>query len=229
MTFTILCDFDGTITRADTADAVFNAFADPAWRDVEALWEAGEIGSAECMRRQMELVDASYPQLHDLLDSLEIDPAFPAFSEFCARNGISLTIVSDGIDYFIHRILGRYGLSRLPVKANRLVHLGGRHFSLSHPNSVKDCASGAGACKCSIEAAQAFRGTTILIGDGRSDFCVAQEADLVFAKKSLLQHVQEQGIAAHEFSTFSDVQNMIEEFIAAVPPAFVNSRTGLNA
>ncbi len=215
MSLKILCDFDGTITTADTADSIFTAFAAPAWHDVEALWAAGEIGSAECMRRQMELVDASITELNEELDGLEIDPSFSNFARFCAVNGFELVIVSDGVDYFIRRILKRVGLANLPIRANQLLRTGERTFSLAHPFSVKDCASGAGNCKCACEASAAPSKLTVLIGDGRSDFCVAQEADVVFAKKSLLRHAREQGIPAMEFSTFHDVEAMIERLVPA--------------
>src|SRR5262249_43067593 len=127
----ILCDFDGTITRADTADAIFTRFAAPAWHNVEALWEAGEIGSAECMRRQMEYVDANFAELDAALDELEIDPTFPSFHQFCVLNDIELVIVSDGVDYFIRRILQRVGLQHLPLRANSLLQLDERRFSLA--------------------------------------------------------------------------------------------------
>lgn len=218
MSLRVFCDFDGTITKADTADAIFSAFAAPEWRDVEALWEAGEIGSAECMRLQMELVHASLPELDSMLDSLEIDPTFPAFSEFCSQNGIQLTILSDGVDYFIRRILRRFQLHHLPIRANRLVKLGERRFSLDHPFSVKDCASGAGTCKCAATALGATLLETVMIGDGRSDFCVAQEADIVFAKKNLLSYTREQGIPSVAFSNFSDIRAHLEPLVPAQAP-----------
>jgi 2,3-diketo-5-methylthio-1-phosphopentane phosphatase len=205
MSLKILCDFDGTITRADTADAVFSALAAPEWHAIEELWDAGEIGSAECMRRQMELVDASVSGLNEVLDSLEIDPTFPEFAQFCAANGFELVIVSDGVDYFIRRILSRYGLAGLPIRANQLIRTGERSFTLAHPFSVKDCAAGAGNCKCACEAATPTSRQTVLIGDGRSDFCVSEEADIVFAKKSLLRYTREKGIPALPFETFAEI------------------------
>ena len=213
MSLRVLCDFDGTITKVDTADAIFSAFAAPEWRRVEALWEDGEIGSAECMRLQMELVEASLPELNAILDTLEIDPTFPAFSDFCRRNELELVILSDGVDYFIRRILQRFQLQYLPVRANRLVQLGERRFSLAHPFSVKDCASGAGTCKCASAALDAADRRTVMIGDGRSDFCVSQEADLVFAKKSLLAYTRKQGIASVAYTDFNDIQAHLEQLL----------------
>ncbi len=225
----ILCDFDGTITRADTADAIFTRFAAPEWHNVEALWEAGEIGSAECMRRQMEYVDANLAELDAALDELEIDPTFPEFYEFCVLNGIELVIVSDGVDYFIRRILKRVGLQHLPVRANSLVQLGERRFSLAHPHKVQDCAAGAGTCKCACAAAERDSSRTILIGDGRSDFCVSHEANIVFAKKSLLRYTQEQGIPSYEYSDFTEIQAVIEQLLPARREEAPATRAGLNA
>src|SRR5271166_905109 len=145
MPLKILCDFDGTISIADTTDAIFDRYA-PSWLEIEALWNEGKIGPAECMRRQIELMDASLPELDEALDQIEIDPTFPAFTAFCASAGIGLTVVSDGVDYFIRRILNNSGLGHLPVRANRLIRLGERKFTLGHPYSVEGCESG--TCKC---------------------------------------------------------------------------------
>jgi 2-hydroxy-3-keto-5-methylthiopentenyl-1-phosphate phosphatase len=228
MPLKVVCDFDGTITKEDTADAIFTRFAAPEWRDVEALWEAGEIGSAECMRRQMELVDAGLPELDATLDDREIDPDFRAFVAFAEARGLELVIVSDGVDYFIQRILKRVGLSHLPVRANRLIRLGERRFSLDHPFKVQDCASGAGVCKCAL-ASKALGKRTVLIGDGRSDFCVAHETDIVFAKKSLVRYTREQRIAAIEYATFADVQAALANLLAPAQPELPAFDAGFGA
>lgn len=209
MALKILCDFDGTISKADTTDAIFDRFA-PAWRSIEVLWEGGEIGAAESMRSQIELMDASMPELDEALDAIEIDPTFPGFVEYCDAAGIGLVVVSDGIDYFIQRILQRAGLSRLPVRANRLIQRGQRRYSLVHPHRVQSCASGAGTCKCTRAAAECAANRTVLIGDGRSDFCVSHQADIVFAKKSLLAYTQQQAIEAFEYADFRGVQAVLE-------------------
>jgi 2,3-diketo-5-methylthio-1-phosphopentane phosphatase len=212
MSLKVLCDFDGTISVADTTDAIFDRFA-PSWRTIEALWEAGEIGSAECMRRQIELMDASAEELGEALDELEIDPTFPAFVRFCDIAKIELSVVSDGVDYFIRRMLKNAGLTHLPVRANQLIRRGARRYSLAHPNQTRDCLTGAGTCKCAQASAGCASRYTILIGDGRSDFCVSHKADAVFAKKSLLHYTAGQGIGAFEYATFADVQAVLEALL----------------
>ena len=63
MQWHIVCDFDGTITRTDVIDNILQRFADPSWQAIEAQWVQGEIGSRECLSRQLSLVNASPAQL----------------------------------------------------------------------------------------------------------------------------------------------------------------------
>jgi 2-hydroxy-3-keto-5-methylthiopentenyl-1-phosphate phosphatase len=214
MPLRVLCDFDGTVSVTDTTDAIFDRFA-PDWRSIETLWEAGGIGSAECMRRQVELMDASEADLNQALDDLRIDPGFPAFVRFCDEAKIGLTIVSDGVDYFIRRILNKAGLSKLAIYANQLIKLGERSYTLRHPYKTADCAAGAGTCKCARASSSLGRPYTILIGDGRSDFCVSHQASAVFAKKSLLQYTRAEGIEAFEYATFADVQAVFDRLLVS--------------
>ncbi|MBV8961932.1 MAG: phosphoserine phosphatase, partial [Hyphomicrobiales bacterium] len=70
----ILLDFDGTIAIEDTTDCLLERFAPPSWRDVEDAWEAGLIGSRECLARQIELVRASEEDLERFIADVHIDP-----------------------------------------------------------------------------------------------------------------------------------------------------------
>jgi 2-hydroxy-3-keto-5-methylthiopentenyl-1-phosphate phosphatase len=223
MSLKILCDFDGTISAGDAADTIFDRFA-PSWFELESLCEAGKITPAACMRRQVELMDVSLSELDAALEEIEIDPTFPAFAQFCSSSGIELIVASDGVDYFIERILRKAMLHRLPVRANHLIQLSERKYTLVHPHKVSACHSDAGTCKCNQVKQVAARHRTVLVGDGRSDFCVSSKVDFVFAKKSLLRYTLEQGITAFEYSTFAGVQAVVEDLLRSQQePVFARS------
>ena len=59
----VFVDFDGTIAPSDATDMLFEQFADPSWREVEEEWQAGVIGSRECMTRQVSLLRATPQEL----------------------------------------------------------------------------------------------------------------------------------------------------------------------
>jgi 2,3-diketo-5-methylthio-1-phosphopentane phosphatase len=201
--WTILCDFDGTISVRDTTDALLERFGQPGWQAIERAWRDGAIGSRECMARQVELVDASPAELDAWLDEAAIDPAFPDFVAAARAAGIPLTVLSDGLDYAIARILGGHGGGELPVLANRLQAVGERGWRLAFPFGRGGCRSG--NCKCTAAgSAHAGRQRVLLIGDGASDFCVAGEADFVFAKGRLVEHCRAAAIPYRPIVDFRD-------------------------
>ena len=124
--WTIVCDFDGTVSIGDVTDLLLERFGAPGWEELEAAWQMGEIGSRACLAGQIALLDASPAQLDAAIDSIAIDPSFPAFVADARAIGIPLTVVSDGLDRAIRALLGRYGLADLPIIANRLVQAGPR-------------------------------------------------------------------------------------------------------
>lgn len=201
----VFCDFDGTISIGDATDQVLSRFADPDWETIEQEWSRGSIGSAECMRRQIALVRTTPHDLDAFLDTVPIDPGFPAFLTVCKARGISVTVVSDGVGYFIRRILARHNIFDLPIIANVLARRQepeGVVYSLDQPFADRTCNAGSGVCKCAVVE---DGGWTIYIGDGRSDFCVSDKADIVFAKDKLAEHCSRQAIPFIKFDTFTDL------------------------
>ena len=212
----VFCDFDGTISIEDATDTVLSRFAGSEWEDIEQLWKQGQIGSGECMRRQIALIQASRAELDRFLDTQAIDPGFEAFLSFCSRGELPVTVVSDGVDYFIRRILARHGIEGLPIVANVLtcsVAQGRESYSLFPPFPTTGCVSGAGVCKCRVvDSAD----PQVYIGDGRSDFCVSNKVDLVFAKARLADYCEEHGIPYVGFEDFSDLLPKMEAVLPSV-------------
>ena len=210
-------DFDGTVAPADTVDALLERFADPDWRRVEEQWVRGEIDSRQCMAAQIALVrcpdGGDESALEDFLRSVEIDPAFGDFVR-CAQQLGELAIISDGLDYPIAHALKRAGLS-IPLYANRLAFRRGG-LGIAFPHSATACAVGSGVCKCAVaRGIDAGRGLpTVLIGDGRSDFCLARSADFVFAKGTLRRLCEAENINHSPFETFGEVLAIVRRWNA---------------
>ncbi|MBB5573911.1 MULTISPECIES: MtnX-like HAD-IB family phosphatase [Rhizobium] len=223
----VFCDFDGTISIEDATDMVLSRFAGSEWEDIEQQWKRGLIGSAECMRRQIALVQASRKDLNALLDEVSIDPGFEDFLSYCNRSDLPVTIVSDGVDYFIRHILARHGIDDLRIIANVLTYRfahGRELYSLSPSLTAAGCMSGSGVCKCRV-----VKGTElqIYIGDGRSDFCVSDKVDLVFAKAKLADYCEDQGIPYVGFESFVDLLPKMKAILPSVargPRALLQSK-----
>lgn len=221
----IVCDFDGTIALDDVTDGLLDRFADERWRQIEAQWLSGEFGSRECMARQVALIEATREELDRYLDGVKIDPSFASFVAECDRLGnIRLEVSSDGIDYAVRRILDNHGFSSLRVRANALIAVSAAKYRLGFPHYVRNCRAQAGNCKCAATRMDFERrpsnSTTILIGDGASDFCVASKVDFVFAKSRLLAHCKAVGIPHRAFDDFRDIRRDFAQVLEglAEPP-----------
>jgi 2,3-diketo-5-methylthio-1-phosphopentane phosphatase len=217
--WSVLCDFDGTISTSDVADTLLEAFGKGDWREIEKDWRAGRLGSLACMGRQIACLDASKEEIDEVIDAIGVDEDFAAFVEAVAGRGWDLSVVSDGLDYAIERILRRHRLPALPLYANRLTRVGARGWRLDSPHADAACGVASGVCKCALaRRLRAADGKVLAVGDGRSDFCVAGSADIVFAKGSLIAHCSEKNLPYLPITGFGDALRMIS------PPAQAESR-----
>jgi 2,3-diketo-5-methylthio-1-phosphopentane phosphatase len=210
----VFVDFDGTISVGDTTDLILERFADASWRAIEADWVAGRIGSRECLARQIDLIRATPQALDAFAKSSAIDPHFTGFAALCARHGVPVSVVSDGLDRIAGAMLARAGLA-LPIVANHLEWLGADRWRLGFPHAREDCRSTAGHCKCATLTPEPS-GLRVLVGDGRSDFCAATVADLVIAKGALAMYCGNNRIPFEPFTDFAGASAVLARWLAAL-------------
>ncbi len=211
----VLVDFDGTIATVDTTDALLERFALPEWHAIENDWKTGKIGSRECMVRQVDLIRATPAEVDAFIDGLDIDPGVPAFFSYARSRGLEISVVSDGLDRTVNAVLARYGVTA-SARANKLEHVGEDRWRLSFPNARDTCTALSGNCKCAtpnaIEAS-----LRIVVGDGRSDFCVAGQADFVLAKSKLADHAKRLGLPHAKFDTFAEAKLHLADWLDGAP------------
>lgn len=201
--FRVFVDFDGTIAPDDPTDRLFAAFADPKWLEFETAFQAGEIPSSVCMGRQVELLDVEPSELDGLIEATRVDPAFHGFVDMVRAEQGQIVVVSDGFDRVVGGVLKANGLT-LPYFANRLEHKGDGAWNLSFPYARASCKMASANCKCSHAVGSAHL-PCLVVGDGRSDICIAERADFVIAKGRLAEHCAKNRLNHATFATFEDV------------------------
>ncbi len=204
----VFCDFDGTISQLDVVDFLLSRLADPSWNDIEDEWLRGEIGSRECMERQIPLIRGGWQAVESLLDEVELDPTFLDFALWCESKEIPLVIVSEGLDRVIQTLLKRENIRVTDVWANELLEKSSGELSIRFPYSPQDKDCRAGLCKCQFLPPTEL--LNVVIGDGRNDFCWAGKADWVFAKSKLLAYCGEFQIPHEAFYDFEKVRLSLE-------------------
>jgi 2-hydroxy-3-keto-5-methylthiopentenyl-1-phosphate phosphatase len=203
-------DFDGTVTRRDSLDDLIVGYSiDDSWKESERRWQAGEIGSRECLEFEFGLLRISDGELARFLDSVEVDGGLAPLLRLLDQFAVPRAVLSDGIDSFIGAVLRRNGVADLPVYSNSIAR-NGLSMKLVCPFSDERCESAAAHCKCgSMGRVSQPPRASIYIGDGRSDLCPARRCEVVFAKGALAAALTRENRAFISFDGLLDVTDVL--------------------
>ncbi len=214
----VFCDFDGTLTNEDVGNRMFGAFAGDAAESIVRDYRAGLINARECLRMECAALGVVRPDaIREFVLQFPLDQYANDFVEFCSSSGIPLTIVSDGLDFYVDAILAKANLQNVPRFANHASFIETKEGTMlvpSFPYRDEHCDL-CGNCKRNhMVTLSADDDLVVYIGDGISDRCPVRYADVVFAKGGLIPYCQSQNISYFEFRNLGDVRDRLEQIAA---------------
>jgi 2,3-diketo-5-methylthio-1-phosphopentane phosphatase len=213
----VFCDFDGTAASEDVGSRLFMRFAGEKALEIVQRYFDGETNARGCLLEECAAVESLTPEeLERFIEEFRLDPHFVDFVEFCESRDVPLVILSDGLDFYVGRILQRHGLKRLPFFANHVDFVkddGRTRLVPSFPYTDSECDRCANCKRNHMLTLSGDDDIIVYVGDGISDRCPIRYADIVFAKRRLIKYCQEQNITYHEFSDFADVRRRLEEIV----------------
>jgi 2-hydroxy-3-keto-5-methylthiopentenyl-1-phosphate phosphatase len=220
LTYTVFTDFDGTIAVNDIGDAMFERFG-----DVEVCFKSfqeyrsGIIDARDCWRRGFATMP---PVSREMFTGFALqqpaDVHFTPFVEYCEKHFIPVTIVSDGFDAYIDPVLKREKLERLPRFTNTLQFHPDGSVEPHFPYTDAECPRCANCKRNHLLTRSGDDQVIVYIGDGISDRCPVQYADVVFAKNSLVVFCETQNITFHRFNDFADVLKVFRPMVEKGKP-----------
>lgn len=208
----VQCDFDGTITIGDVGFMMLDGFAGAEWRQWEEKYAAGEISVGRFNKEVFSMIAADRQTLLDYIRGrVVIRPGLKEFVDLCRQREFHFVIVSNGLSFYIERILEDIGLPGLEVHAaNTLFCTEGLRVEYLDPDgAVVD--SGPKKAYANSFLADGYR--VIYIGDGRSDFLPARCCNLIFAaadEGSLLKLCRQENIQCYPYTSFHDIISIVE-------------------
>lgn len=211
--FKIFVDFDGTISPVDVGEEIFMKFGDKfEAQNIIDRWIKKEINSFTSWNLLCETIkNFNHADFDNFIDSIKIEPSFKNLISFCEDNNFDLFILSDGLDYYIKRILQNENIFDIHVFSNRLLINQENKLQPIFPYTDEEC-NRCGNCKRNhIIDFSDENDYTVYIGDGNSDTCPAQHCDFIFAKKSLLKFCEINRISYYPFKNFDEVIKILYE------------------
>lgn len=219
----IFCDFDGTISVNDVwINTILQFINDKKKFDgIIKEFHSGNIGTKETGSRIIELVENfSLDRFNAAIDKEEIDEYFKDFIEFCKDNNFEIRILSSGWDHYINRIFGFEGID-LKIYSTELViseSENSRYELSTKYNYTDEYCELCETCKRNIlitNTNDLDNEISVFIGDGASDYCVSNFADLVFAKGKLASYCWKNNITYFEYKNFQDIQKKLVRLISS--------------
>jgi 2-hydroxy-3-keto-5-methylthiopentenyl-1-phosphate phosphatase len=207
----VVVDFDGTICEQDVSEEILDVFAGPEWWDIDLEFQRGEIGSRECLIRQAQLLHGDREEmLAYALDRFRVDPSFQPFVEWARGEGIEVVVASDGFGFYVEPMLRAGDVEGVTILANELL-VSEQAIRLQLPWAHHECV-GCGNCKMLgvLRYREGF-GAVAFVGEGHTDRYGALYADLVFAKKHLVEICKADGVPFLSWETFDDVRSGLVE------------------
>ena len=204
----IQCDFDGTVTEDDISFILLDTFAKGDWRAINRQYTDGIITVGQFNEKAFGLVRAGKKVMLDYLkDKVKVRTGFQKLVELCQQKGIRLVIVSNGLDFYIKKILEDMGLLNLEYHAAETqFHANKLKVRYIGPDgSVVD--SGYKEKYVNQYLKEGYH--VVYIGNGTSDLSPARGAHQIFATENLLKSCQSNGVTCIPFTSFLEINQVL--------------------
>ena len=201
----VLSDFDDTAAHQNVAELLLNKFGDPTWTTIRDNFRKGNLTLKDYQEIVFRNITTDIPTMQKhVQENASLRPYFGELAEYCCVNDYPMAIVSQGLDFYIQALLDCEGYGSIPVFAVN-TSINGNAIAYQY-NYVRLGKESLGNSKGLIVNEYQKKGHIVYyIGDGRSDFEAAVEADIVFAHSVLADECERQNIPFIPFTDFSDV------------------------
>ena len=210
----IFTDFDGTITLKDIGDEIFKQFG--SFEPHHSQLKAGELDIKDYWKIACNTFQKGTTEqtLIDYALSVDIDPWFKKFADYCKEQDFHLSVISDGFSSYINPILEKLELDNVKVYSNHLTFESDGSIVPHYPYASEACDCMCASCKRNEMLSNIpIDAIVVFIGDGYSDFCAAEHSDIIFAKKDLARFCVENKLPHYHYSNFFDVMRIFTDII----------------
>ncbi|KRF42730.1 MtnX-like HAD-IB family phosphatase [Paenibacillus sp. Soil787] len=208
----VVTDFDGTLMEQDVGDVIMEGLGvinEPQVTLASRLFREKKVGSLAWIEAAYPMLAGRQEQVDKLIEDVYLRDGAREFIDFCEQKDVPITVLSDGMLYYIEQILGREQVEVDRIIGNPITYLADGEFQFGLQNTNPAC-KWCGCCKASVVKQLKKEGWLVIyIGDGSSDYYGSGFADWIFARARLARYLKEEGTAYYPFETFHDILNII--------------------
>jgi 2-hydroxy-3-keto-5-methylthiopentenyl-1-phosphate phosphatase len=203
----VFCDFDGTITIAETFVAMITKFALEVSALVLPKIYAKRVTLRQGVRQMLESIpSSSYPEIIEFTRSQPIRAGFVEFLDFLKTKQIPIVIVSGGLQGMVEAVLEPY-MDRIEAIHAIDIDPSGDYLQ------VKSQYEGGTEMVAKAEIMAKYSADeSIAIGDSITDWNMAMAASIVFARPPLTDYLDERQKSYLAWDNFLDIRDAMSNF-----------------
>jgi 2-hydroxy-3-keto-5-methylthiopentenyl-1-phosphate phosphatase len=203
-------DFDGTVTEEDISFLLLDTYDGGNWRSYLDEYAAGDISVGTFNKIVFGSIKADEKTMTDFVLSSpksKVRPGLKEFVDYCAENDIKITVVSNGLTFYIQAIFNRLGINGLDIHAAENVFSpAGMKVRYLGPDG-KEIEAGFKEAYTDMLHKKGYQ--VIYIGNGTSDIYPSRKAEYIFATADLLLRCRQEKIKCYPFEDFHDIVRTI--------------------
>jgi len=212
----VILDFDGTLVEPNVAILLVEEFVPDGHaiaHEIDLKLHEGQMGLREAWQRQAALLPIDrIPEMSRFVrDRVPLRRGARELLNLLQRHTIPVTVVSGGLEFYIREVLDREGID-LPVQSDHLVVAPDGTPRVVHPYEHPTCRL-CGICKAAIVERGDSGPRTVFVADGSTDRYGAETADIVFARRRLLEYCRRVGIPCFPFEDFGPVTEQFARWL----------------
>ncbi|SDO81602.1 Haloacid Dehalogenase superfamily, subfamily IB, phosphoserine phosphatase-like/2,3-diketo-5-methylthio-1-phosphopentane phosphatase [Paenibacillus sp. yr247] len=208
----VVTDFDGTLMEQDVGDMLMEELGvlnEKQVIEASRLFREKKVGSLAWIEAAYPLLAGQQEQVDRLIESVNLRDGARDFIDFCQQKDVPVTVLSDGMLYYIEQILSRQQMKVNRIIGNPIQYSTDGEFQFGVQNTNAAC-KWCGCCKASVVKQLKEDGWLVIyIGDGSSDYYGSGFADWIFARGSLARYLTEEGTNFYPFETFHDILSIL--------------------
>jgi 2-hydroxy-3-keto-5-methylthiopentenyl-1-phosphate phosphatase len=201
----VFCDFDGTITSKETLSGMVSHLLPERWKEIVPEMLARRMTLREGVKTLVESIPVKrYGEVIDFVMAVPMRPGLEELLDFLDGRGVPFIVLSGGLRGMVESRLGPL-VKRVHDIYAVDTDLSGEFIRVSSQFEGETELMDKPRVISQYGAEQ-----VIAIGDGFTDINMAQVADLVFARDTLAQIMQQSGKTFIPWNDFTDVRRELE-------------------
>ena len=198
------CDFDGTLSVGDISFLILEKYAEGDWRAVLKDYQEGNIPVGDFNNRAFAMVKKDRHTLEKLVrDEGQLRPGLHELVNYCQLHDITVTVVSNGLDFYIKTLLDHNGYGHLDITAARTVFTPAGLDARYYDHHGRELLSEFKESYTRKFISQGYR--VYYAGNGPSDIPASRLTAHTFATESLLDYYQREKLPHTPFDDLTDI------------------------